>query len=438
MGAGGFRLRRPGAGDYEHVIAGLDDWWGGRSVAPMLPRLFFVHFDDTTIVAADVDDDRPLGFLCGFRSASDPEVAYIHFVGVDPAARGLGIGRALYEWFFRRADELQCNRVECVTSPVNTGSRAFHAAMGFSESLVDDYDGAGESRVKLTRPLGSREVGPTTAPSDYVAANMRFWNSRVGAHARSVDYGLQRFADDPTHLSDVVRFDLPRLGDISGLRGVHLQCHIGTDTVSLARLGAHMTGLDLSQPAVAVARQLAIDASVDADFVVSDTFDALDVLEAGSYDFVYTGIGALNWLPDINRWAGVVAGLLRPGGRLFIREGHPVLWALADTRTDGVLALEYPYFETAGVAFGGDDTYVDTDETFEYDWTIEFNHGLGEIVSALLAHDMQLVGLVEHDSVPWVAIDGQMEPVGGGEFRLIDRPERLPHTYTLQARKMGA
>src|SRR5262245_26964432 len=97
-------------------------------------------------------------------------------------------------------------------------------------------------------------VPPRPDPADYVDTNMAFWNRRVSAHAASPDYGLDRFRDDPRHLSDVVRFDLPRLGDISGLRGIHLQCHIGTDTVSLARLGAAMTGLDLSAPALEVAR----------------------------------------------------------------------------------------------------------------------------------------------------------------------------------------
>ena len=167
---------------------------------------------------------------------------------------------------------------------------------------------------------------------DYRAINRANWDERVPAHAASPDYGLERFADDPSHLSDVVRFDLPRLGDISGLAGVHLQCHIGTDTVSLARLGARMTGLDFSAPAIAQARALAAAAGADATFVESDLYGAADVLGRGRFDLVFTGIGALCWLPDIRRWAQVVADLLRPGGRLFIREGHPVLWSLADPR----------------------------------------------------------------------------------------------------------
>lgn len=148
------RLRPARDGDHAEVIGKVDDWWGGRRMAPMLPKLFFIHFPDTTVVA-EADDGSVAGFLCGFQSMADHDVAYIHFVGVDPAARGRQVGRAMYEWFFERARSLGCGRVECVTSPANTGSRAFHAAMGFEESLVEDYDGPGESRMRMWKDLTS-------------------------------------------------------------------------------------------------------------------------------------------------------------------------------------------------------------------------------------------------------------------------------------------
>jgi SAM-dependent methyltransferase len=272
--------------------------------------------------------------------------------------------------------------------------------------------------------------------SDYRAINRASWDERVPAHAASLDYALQRFEEDPEFLSGVVRFDLPRLGDVGGARGVHLQCHIGTDTISLARLGARMTGLDFSAPAVAQAAALAKRVDAAADFVQADVYDAVDVLGAGRFDLVFTGIGALCWLPDIRRWAAVVAGLLRPGGRLFLREGHPMLWTLADPRPDGLLVVEHPYFETAAPTVwdeGG--TYVETDATFVHNLTHEWNHGLGEIVGALREVGMELAMLDEHDSVPWEALPGQMERLDGGEWRLAERPERLPHSYTLQAVK---
>jgi SAM-dependent methyltransferase len=271
---------------------------------------------------------------------------------------------------------------------------------------------------------------------DYAELNRASWDERAPAHASSRDYAVDRFATDPGHLSEVVRFDLPLLGDIGGLRGVHLQCHIGTDTVSLARLGADMTGLDFSSASLAEARRIARLAGADVRFVEAEVYDAPVALGPEPFDLVYTGIGALCWLPDIARWARVVAGLLRPGGRLFIREGHPMLWALDDVRPDGLLAVEYPYFERAEPSvFDEGGTYVETEVVFTHNRTHEWNHGLGEIVTALMNAGMGLTGLVEHDSVPWDALPGQMEPVGGGEWRLADRPWRLPHTYTLQAVK---
>jgi SAM-dependent methyltransferase len=272
--------------------------------------------------------------------------------------------------------------------------------------------------------------------TDYRDLNRANWDDRAAAHAASPFYGVDRFAADPAFLSDTVRFDRPLLGDVAGLRGLHLQCHIGTDTVSLSRLGATMTGLDFSEQSLAQARRVAEVAGADVRFVRSDVYDAVAAAGDG-YDLVYTGVGALCWLPDIRRWAQTVAALLKPGGRLFIREGHPVLWSLDYDRKDGVIALEHPYFETAEPMIwdeGG--TYAATDVEFTHNRTAEWNHGLGEIVTAVLDAGLTLTGLVEHTTVPWEALEGgQMADLGNGEYQLADRPNRLPHAYTLQAIK---
>ena len=271
---------------------------------------------------------------------------------------------------------------------------------------------------------------------DYRAINRANWDQRAPAHAASKDYAVERFVADPSHLSNVVRFDIPRLGDLTRVRGVHLQCHIGTDTISLSRLGARMTGLDLSPASLAEARRLAERTGDEVDFVEAEVYAAVDVLGAGGFDLVFTGVGALCWLPDIRRWAATVAGLLRPGGRLFLREGHPMLWALDDERTDA-LVVEYPYFEqTEPLVFDRGGTYVETDVELTARRTYEWTHGLGEIVTALLDSGMQLTALEEHDSVPWDALPGLLvlDP-GIDEWRLADRPARLPLTYTLQAVK---
>ena len=269
--------------------------------------------------------------------------------------------------------------------------------------------------------------------TDYRDVNRANWNDRAPAHAASPDYHVERFVTDPSYLSESVTFDRPLLGDVAGLRCVHLQCHIGTDTLSLSRLGASMTGLDFSPASLAEARKLAERTGADIRYVEADVYDAPAATGDG-YDLVYTGNGALCWLPDVRRWALTVAALLRPGGRLFLREGHPVLWALDYERTDDLLVLQEPYFETREPQVyeeGG--TYVATDHEFTHNTTHEWNHGLGEIVTAVLKAGMTVTGLVEHTSVPWQALEGRMRSLGGGEWQLADRPERLPHSYTLQA-----
>ncbi|MFF5294528.1 class I SAM-dependent methyltransferase [Paractinoplanes globisporus] len=268
--------------------------------------------------------------------------------------------------------------------------------------------------------------------TDYRDVNLAHWNGRAAAHAASPDYPVARLVSDPSALSEVVEFDRELLGPLDGQRGIHLQCHIGTDTVSLSRLGATMTGLDFSDKSLEEARTIAARANADVRYVQADVYDALAVAGDG-YDFVFTGVGALLWLPDIARWARVVASLLRPGGRLFLREGHPMLWALDDERTDA-LVVKYPYFEVKEpMVYTGDGSYVRTDVELKGSTSYEWNHGLGEVITALLDAGMTLTGLIEHRSVPWDALPGQMYKTPDGEYHLNENPDRLPLTYTLQA-----
>jgi SAM-dependent methyltransferase len=266
--------------------------------------------------------------------------------------------------------------------------------------------------------------------------NKANWESRVPLHTGPGGYQLGAF-DDPDHLSDAVRYDLPRLGRLDGLDVVHLQCHIGTDTVGLARLGARsVTGLDFSPSALTAARALAVRAKATIAFVESDLYDAVDTLGPAGFDVVYTGLGAICWLPNIARWAQVVADLLRPGGRLFIREGHPVLWSMIDPRPDGLLVVEYPYFETDGVAFSEADSYAG-EGTLAAPDIIHFNHGLGEIFNALWSAGLTITAFDEHREVPWNQLGDAMvaSDTHDGEFVLARAPDRMPLSYTLQAVK---
>jgi ribosomal protein S18 acetylase RimI-like enzyme len=146
-------IRHAKASDYGRVIGRINVWWGGREMAPMLPKLFFIHFEGTSFVAED-EDGELLGFVCGFLSQTADDEAYIHFVGVTPDDRREGLGRALYQRFFDEARANGRSVVRCVTSPANDRSVAFHEALGFEvERVVPDYDGPGEDRVLLVKRL---------------------------------------------------------------------------------------------------------------------------------------------------------------------------------------------------------------------------------------------------------------------------------------------
>jgi SAM-dependent methyltransferase len=286
---------------------------------------------------------------------------------------------------------------------------------------------------------------------DYLEINRANWDSRAPIHAEN--YGIDALLADPQALSEVVRFDLPRLGRLDGLDVVHLQCHLGTDTLSLARLGAaSVTGVDLSPVSLAEARQLATAAGVPIDYVEADVYSAPAIL-GRQFDLVYTGIGAICWLPSIRRWAQTVAALLRPGGRLFIRDGHPVLNSLIQVELgpdpvdrgqqpsisgagSQTLALELAYYEQEQwLTWREEHTYAG-DDLVASPVSVEWNHGLAEIVTAVLDAGLQLTSLAEHDSVPWEPFPGLMShDPQTGEYRLADRPQRLPASFTLTAVK---
>jgi SAM-dependent methyltransferase len=269
--------------------------------------------------------------------------------------------------------------------------------------------------------------------------NYENWEDRVPIHAASQTYDLTGLASDPTRLTRVIQRDRERLPDLAGKDVVHLQCHIGTDTLSLARIGAgSVTGYDFSPSALTVARNLARDAGFDIAYVEGELYDALDALGRERFDVVYTGTGALGWLPDIAGWARIVAALLRPGGVLHLHEGHPMMWTL-DDRDDDLLVIRYPYFETSEPVEvdEGPGTYTDGDASaITHTATREWNHGLGEIVQAIIDAGLVVTMLHELQYCDWLALPTAMETrVGDGAAVLRNGPDRLPLTYTLQARR---
>jgi SAM-dependent methyltransferase len=272
--------------------------------------------------------------------------------------------------------------------------------------------------------------------------NRANWDDRAPLHAsRQSGYQTQDYIDNKALLSNVVKYDLPRLGDLKGQRAVHLQCHIGTDTLSLSRLGAvDVVGLDFSSESIKAAKALVAETGDAVTFVEANVYDAPSLLPHAAFDLVFTGIGALCWLPDIDRWATVVSTLLAPGGTLFIREGHPILWAVDETLPEGP-TIRFPYFNVRDpMAWDAEATYVDTAGTkLKATKTYIWNHGIGEIVTSLLKQGLVLERLEEHDSVPWEAMPGgQMVKRDLDEWALKERSGCMPLTYTLVARKPKA
>lgn len=245
----------------------------------------------------------------------------------------------------------------------------------------------------------------------------------VFKHAESQDYNFAAFISDPSYVGNVIDFDRPRLGDVTGLNCVHLQCHIGTDTLGLARLGAaSVTGLDISDASIKEARRLAEATNgtggEKVKYVEASVYGALDVLPEGQFDLVFTGVGAICWIHSIQMWAEVVSKLLKPGGRLFIRECHPIMWAIDEDVRDK-LVVRHPYFELPDpINFEDSGTYTDGDHTFQATQSAEFNHGIAEIIQALLDHGMTITAMEEHQSLPWLALPEQMTADSRGRLTL--------------------
>lgn len=266
--------------------------------------------------------------------------------------------------------------------------------------------------------------------------NLAGWENRVDIHVGPKGYDIEGLLSDPQRLSATVRNDQPLLGLLTGLDVVHLQCHLGTDTLSLARLGAKsVTGLDFSPKAIAHCERLFERAGIAGRFVQADVFDAAQAL-GGDFDFVYASVGAINWIPSMAQWMRVAAALLRAGGTLYLRDVHPMAMVI-DPDSDTELRLRYPYGETeAPVTMDSNQTYIGDGTPLIHTRTHEWSHGIAEIVQAAIDAGLQITALREHYFADWRAF-ASMVQVESGKFVLPDRPERLPLLFTLIARKAG-
>jgi 2-polyprenyl-3-methyl-5-hydroxy-6-metoxy-1,4-benzoquinol methylase len=282
-------------------------------------------------------------------------------------------------------------------------------------------------------------------------ANRAYWNERIGTHVRSEHYDAESFRQGRLSLMPL---EIEELGPVSGKRLLHLQCHFGLDTLSWARLGAEVTGVDLSDEAIRVARVLASETKVPGRFVASDIMDLVEALpgEGGGFDFVFTSYGVLDYLPDMGRWAKIVAHFLRPGGVFYMAEIHPFALVFDHGPRVPKLELKHPYSFTGGqpghewgrsqrrrpVEWDATDepTFTGGEERFEHNKAYSWNHGIGEVVTSLIRAGLALEFLHEwpygcYEIFPFMQRDAQ------GYYRLNTHDESVPLLYSLRARKPG-
>lgn len=267
----------------------------------------------------------------------------------------------------------------------------------------------------------------------YTTDNLANWDDRVAIHAASDLYAIDRLVSDPDHLSSIVVFDREYLGDVSGKTLLHPQCHIGTDTLSWAKLGASVTGIDFSGAALEVARDAGSQLGVDARFIESELIASPDVLK-DTFDIVYTGVGAICWMPGIDQWAETMATFTRPGGTFYIREGHPVLWALDYEREDDLLSITEHYFEQGRPSTWQDSETYAGEGTLEHVTTHSWNHGLGEIFTALTNSGFVIDIFEEHRFLEWQALPHMVEVDGVWVLPEAQR-DLVPLMYSLRATK---
>ncbi len=275
---------------------------------------------------------------------------------------------------------------------------------------------------------------PTTAAA--IRDNNALWDEWTAVHATSTFYDLDGFRAGGVR----IRADeQAELGSVAGLDLLHLQCHFGIDTLSFARLGARVTGADFSAAAIDLARSLADELGFpEARFVRSDLYALPDVLD-GRFDLVYTSRGVLGWLPDIRAWARVAAHFVRPGGRFYVREIHPVVQAFENEGVGpGELRLAYPYWEhrqplSFPVVGSYADPTADVAATVEHGW----DHGLGEIVTALVDAGLRIDALREYPFLDW-QLDFLVE---GPDDRWVLPPGtagEMPLSFSIMATKPPA
>ena len=265
------------------------------------------------------------------------------------------------------------------------------------------------------------------------------WDERVETHWKSEMYQrdvAKLKAGRPCLHSDHIE----KMGDVSGKSLIHLQCHMGMETHAWAMLGANAVGLDYSLPAIEKARMLGSQLELNTQFICANVYDAVGQVDQ-SFDIVFVSVGALIWLPDVQRWADVVSKLLKPGGCLYMNEVHPFVNVFDDHDDVSTehpaqsIVVKYPYLNAPVMEFDDPGTYADRNSVHQHTKSIEYNYSLGEILNALIAADMVIDRLDESNHCMWPRFK-IMQQVEEDQWTTSDANlNQLPHTFTLQAHR---
>jgi SAM-dependent methyltransferase len=264
-----------------------------------------------------------------------------------------------------------------------------------------------------------------TTNNDYLSINKNSWNSRVESHLASEFYDVPGFLAGKSSLNNI---ELALLGDVKGKNILHLQCHFGQDTISLQRLGAQATGIDLSDKSIETANDLARQTNTSPTFFCCDVYDVPNKVEQ-QFDIVFTSYGTIGWLPDLDKWAKVIVSRLKPGGQFIMADFHPVVWMFDDCFKE----IGYNYFNTGEIAETENGTYADRDAPIKVQY-IGWNHSMSEILNSLIRNGMELKQFNEFDYSPYNCFKETVE-FEPGKFRIKHLDNKIPMVYSLVAAK---
>jgi 2-polyprenyl-3-methyl-5-hydroxy-6-metoxy-1,4-benzoquinol methylase len=260
------------------------------------------------------------------------------------------------------------------------------------------------------------------SPDDYIEINRNTWNKKAEVHYSSAFYDVEGFLKGTNSLNEI---ELSLLGDVSGKSILHLQCHFGQDSLSLGRMGAIVTGADLSDVAIDQANELSKKAKVGARFICCDIYDLPKHLDE-KFDIVFTSYGTIGWLPDLEKWARLVAAFLKPEGRFVMAEFHPVVWMFDDYFKE----IAYNYFNICPIVETHTGTYADTSANITLDYVM-WNHSLSEVISSLLMAGLQVDGFNEYDYSPYNCFSNTVK-IDDRKYRIVHLDNKIPMVYSLE------